>query len=183
VPRRPPAGSTDLTERLIKLRAEGRKNAEIAATLGVPLTRIVHEIGGLIQTGAVSSRRGLLWSSADAWVKGRERTRADVAPEVARLYMREDTYEEIGLALALTPHQVHNTLTKLFAEGMPKRKPHTLTDEQARAVHAAHAKGQGTIKELAQSIGFSDVAVRKRMHKLDLPAARPRGRPPKDRLT
>jgi hypothetical protein len=45
------------------------------------------------------------------------------------------------------------------------------------------AKGEGTIKELAQSIGFSDVDVRKRMHKLNLPVPRPRGRPPKDRLT
>ena len=45
------------------------------------------------------------------------------------------------------------------------------------------ARGEGTIEELAQSIGFSDVAVRKRMHKLNLLAARPRGRPPKDRLT
>jgi len=97
--------------------------------------------------------------------------------------MRGKTYEEIGRALALTAHQVHNTLTELFAEGMPKRRPHMVTDEQARAVHAAYVKGEGTIRELARSIGFSDIAVRKRMHKLNLPVARPRGRLPKDRLT
>jgi hypothetical protein len=183
VPRRPAAGNADLAERLIKLRAEGRGNPKIAATLGVPLTRIESEISELIQTGVLRSRRGLLWSNPDSWVEGRERTRAEVAPDVAYLYMSGETYEEIGRALALTAHQVHNTLTELFAEGMPKRRPHIVTDEQARAVHAAHVKGEGTIKELARSIGFSDVAVRKRMHKLNLLVAPPRARPPKDRLT
>ena len=183
MPRRPAVGSADLTERLIELRAEGVGNPEIAATLGVPLTRIEREISELIQTGVLSSRRGLLWSSSDSWAEGRERRRAEVAPDVACLYMRGKTYEEIGRALALTAHQVHNTLTELFAEGMPKRRPHMVTDEQARAVHAAYVKGEGTIRELARSIGFSDIAVRKRMHKLNLPVARPRGRLPKDRLT
>jgi uncharacterized protein YidB (DUF937 family) len=183
VPRRRAAGNADLTERLIELRAEGRGNPEIAATLGVPLTRIEREISELIHTGVLRSRRGLLWSSSDSWVGGRERTRAEVAPDVARLYMGGDTYKEIGRTLGLTEHQVHNTLTELFAEGMPKRRPHIMTDEQARAVHSAHVKGEGTIKELAQSIGFSDVAVRKRIHKLNLPVAPPRGRPSKDRLT
>jgi hypothetical protein len=175
-------GNADLTERLIKLRAEGVGNPEIADTLGVPLTRIEREISELIHTGVLSSRRGLLWSSSDSWVEGQERTRAEVAPDVARLYMSGRTYEEIGRALTLTAHQVHNTLTELFAEHMPKRRPHMLTNEQARAVHAAHVKGEGTIKELAQSIGFSDGAVRKRMHKLNLPVASPRARLPKDRL-
>jgi hypothetical protein len=182
VPRRSIVRSADLTERLIELRADGVGNPEIAATLKVPLAQIEREISELIQAGLLSSRRGLLWSSSDSWVEGRERTRAEVAPDIARLYMSGKTHEEIGRALALTSNQAHNTLSELFAEGMPKRRPHVVTDEQARAVHAAHVKGEGTIKALAQSIGFSDVAVRKRMHKLNLPLERPRGRRPKGRL-
>jgi len=205
VPRGPAAGSADLTERLIKLRAEGRKNAEIAATLGVPLTRVEHEIGGLIQTGAVSSRRGLLWSSADPWVKGCERTRAAVAPDVARLCMREDTYEEIGRALARDPTgrpsgvgagvpQAHGGLLSRSLEarrvGGPRTQPTSAAGGFSHfhpAVGAVHrdtrrgavriraggadepARGEGTIKELAQSIGFSDVDVRKRMHEAEPP--------------
>lgn len=159
-------------ERLIDLRADGLSNTEIAATLRRPIGQVEREISKLIHAGVIASRHGLLWSHPDAYVEGRERTRVDVAADVGRLYMNGKSYKEIAGALALTDAQVHNVLSELFAEGMPKLKRHALTDRQARAIHAAYLKGEGSLKELAAEIGFSEAAVRKRLHKLHLPTDR-----------
>jgi DNA-binding CsgD family transcriptional regulator len=172
VSRRAKAWTTAPTERLIELRADGISNAEIAAILKRPLEQVEREISKLIHAGTIASRHGLLWSHPDSYVQGRERTRLDVAADVGRLYMNGKSYKQIAAALTLTEAQVHNILSELFAEGMPKRnKRHALTDRQARAVHAAYLKGGGSIDKLAAEIGFSGAAVRKRMHKLELPIA------------
>lgn len=161
-----------LTARLIELRADGISNGEIAATLKLPLSRVEHEISKLIHAGAISSRYGLLRSHPDSYVHGRERTRIDVAADVGRLYMNGQSHKAIATNLKLTDAQVHNMLSDLFAEGMPRHKRHALTDGQARAIHAAYVKGEGSIKEMAEAIGFSGTSVRRRMHKLNLPLAR-----------
>jgi predicted transcriptional regulator len=172
VPRRAKAWTTALTERLIDLRADGISNGEIAATLKRSLDQVEREISKLIHAGVIASRHGLLWSHPDSYVQGRERTRLDVAAEVGRLYMNGKSYKDVAGALALTEAQVHNILSALFAEGMPKLKRHALTDRQARAIHAVHVKGGGSLRELAMGIGFSEAAVRKRLHKLHLPTDR-----------
>jgi predicted DNA binding protein len=172
VPRRAKAWTTALSERLIDLRADGISNTEIAATLKLPLEQAEREISRLIHAGVIASRHGLLWSHPDAYVQGRERTRLGVAADVGRLYRNGNSYKEIADALALTDAQVHNILSELFAEGMPKLKRHALTDRQARAIHTAHVKGGGSIDKLAAEIGFSGAAVRKRLRKLDLPIER-----------
>jgi DNA-binding Lrp family transcriptional regulator len=169
VPRRARVWSAALTERLVELRADGISNGEIAATLKLPLEQVEREISKLIRAGTIASRHGLLWSHPDAYVQGRERTRVDVAADVACLYTNGKSYKEIADALALTQAQVHNILSELFAEGMPKLKRRALIDRQARAIHAAYLEGEGSLKELAAAIGFSEAAVRKRLHKLDLP--------------
>jgi predicted DNA binding protein len=172
VPRRAKAWTTTLTERLIDLRADGISNTEIAATLKRPLEQVEREISKLIHTGAIASRHGLLWSHLDSYVQGRERTRVDLAADVACVYWNGESYKEIAGALALTEAQVHNILSELFAEGMPKLKRRALTDRQARAVRAAYLKGEGSLEDLAAEIGFSGGAVRKRLRKLDLPIER-----------
>jgi predicted DNA binding protein len=172
VPRRARAWSAALTERLVELRADGISNGEIAATLKRPLEQVEREISKLIHAGTIASRHGLLWSHAASYVQGRERTRVDVAADVGRLYMDGETYNEIADALALTEAQVHNILSELFAEEMPKLKRHALTDRQARAIHAAYLKGEGSLKELAATVGFSEAAVRKRLRKLHLSTER-----------
>jgi hypothetical protein len=155
VPRRARVWTTGLTERLIELRADGIGNGEIAATLKRPLEQVQREISKLIHAGTIASHRGLLWSHRDSYVQGRERTRVDVAADVGRLYMDGERYNEIADILALTEAQVHNILSELFAEGMPKFKRHTLTDRQARAIHATYLKGEGSLRELAAAVGFS----------------------------
>jgi hypothetical protein len=165
-------GTTALTERLIELRADGISNTEIAATLKRPLEQVEREISKLIQAGTIASRHGLLWSHLDSYVQGRERTRVDVAADVGRLYMNGESYKQIAGALTLTEAQVHNILSELFAEGMPKLKRRALTDRQARAIRAAYLRGGGSLDELAAVIGFSGAAVRKRMRKLDRPIER-----------
>jgi predicted transcriptional regulator len=160
-----------MTERLIDLRADGISNAEIAATLKRPLEQVEREISKLIHAGTIASRHGLLWSRPDSYVQGHERTRLDLAADVGHLYMNGKSYKEIAGALALTDAQVHNILSELFAEGMPKLKWHALTDRQARTIHAVHIKGGGSLRELAAAVGFSEAAVRKRLHKLHLPIA------------
>jgi hypothetical protein len=171
VPRRAKAWSTALTERLVELRADGISNGEIAATLKRPL-EVEREISKLIHAGTIASRHGLLWSHLDAYVEGHERTRVDVAADVGRLYMNGKSYKEIADALTLTDAQVHNILSEMFAEGMPKLKRHALTDRQARAIYTAHVKSEGSIDKLAAEIGFSGASARKRMHKLQLPLER-----------
>jgi DNA-binding CsgD family transcriptional regulator len=168
VPRRPRRWSPALTERLIELRADGISNAEIAATLKRPLEQVEHEISKLIHAGTIASRHGLLWSHPDSYVQSRERTRVDVAADVGRLYMHGKSYKEIAADLTLTEAQVHNILSDLFAEEMPKLKRHLLTDQQARAIHTACVKGEGSLNKLSAEIGFSGAAVRKRIRKLDL---------------
>ncbi len=168
MPRRARVWSAALTERLIDLRADGISNAEIAATLKRPLEQVEREISKLIQAGVIASRHGLLWSHLDSYVQGRERARVDVAADVGRLYMNGKSYKEIAGALALTVAQVHNILSELFAEGMPKLKRHALTDRQARAIRAVYLKGEGSLDGLASEIGFSGGAVRKRLRKLNL---------------
>ncbi|MGD1056432.1 MAG: hypothetical protein ABR992_03370 [Solirubrobacteraceae bacterium] len=172
MPRRAKAWTTALTERLIDLRADGISNTEIAAALKRPLEQVEQQISKLIHAGVIASRHGLLWSHPDAYVQGRERTRLDVAANVGRLYMNGKSYKEIADALALTDAQVHNILSELFSEGMPKLKRHALTDRQARAIRAAYLKGEGSLDELAAEIGFSGGAVRKRLRKLNLPIER-----------
>jgi predicted DNA binding protein len=137
-----------------------------------PLEQVEREISRLIHAGAIASRHGLLWSHPDSYVQGRERTRLDVAADVGRLYMNGESYKQIAAALTLTEAQVHNILSELFAEGMPKLKRHALTDRQARTINAAYLKGEGSIDKLAAEIGFSGASARKRMHKLDLPIER-----------
>jgi predicted DNA binding protein len=172
VPRRARVWSTDLTGRLIELRADGISNAEIAATLKRPLEQVERKVSKLIHAGVIASRHGLLWSHPDSYVQGRERTRVDVAADVGRRYMNGESYKQIADALTLTEAQVHNILSELFAEGMPKLERHALTDRQARAIRGAYPKGEGSLDELAAAIGFSEAAVRRRLRKLDLPIER-----------
>ena len=158
---------TDLTRRLTELRADGISNAEIAVMLKLSVSQVEREISKLIHAGSIASRRGLLCSQPDSYVQGRERTRVDVAAGVGRLYMNGESYKLIADALTLTEAQVHNILSELFAEGMPKLTRRALTDQQARAIHAAHLKGEGSLNKLAKAIGFSGTAVRKRIRKLE----------------
>jgi predicted DNA binding protein len=88
--------------------------------------------------------------------------------------MNGESYKQIAAALALTDAQVHNILSELFAGGMPKLKRRALTDRQARAIHAAYLKGDGSLNKLAAAIGFSEATVRKRLRKLHLPMERER---------
>lgn len=77
--------------------------------------------------------------------------------------MNGKSYKELADALTLTDAQVHNILSELFAEGMPKLKRRALTDRQARAIRATYLKGEGSLDDLAAEIGFSGGAVRKRL--------------------
>jgi len=153
--------SENLTGRLVAMREAGLPNGEIAGELGVPLDVLQAQIGKLIRQGAVTSRRGLLWSHPDAWQAGRERSRRDVATAVERLYREQRSHREIARALNLTT-------TQLFAAGLPRRPRRTLSDSQVREIHTAYLGG-GSIERLSANIGFTSTAVRRRMKQLGLP--------------
>ncbi len=54
-------------------------------------------------------------------------------------------------------------------EGMPKVEPRCLSDEHVRAIHAAYIRGDGSIDRVADAIGFTGSAARRRMRQLNLP--------------
>lgn len=165
---RPRIWTESRTHRLIELRRDGLPNAEIAARLGVPLGALNTKVRELVRKGALGSRKHILRSHPDARIEGYSRKARDVAPDVARLYERGASYEEIAFQLELTRAQVHNLLTRLFAAGLPKRPRRQLSDAQVRAIYAAYLEGE-SIDELAAAIGFTGSAVRTRIHKLELP--------------
>ena len=101
-----------------------------------------------------------------------QRTRAELAGDVAQLYMQGKRTADIGGALNLTKAQAHKILSELFAEGMPKLKWRRLSDEKVRAIHAAYVRGDGSIDKIVGSIGFTGSAARRRMRKLELPLGR-----------
>lgn len=70
--------------------------------------------------------------------------------------------------LGLAKVQVHEILGELFAEGMPKPVRRAMTDAQVRAIHAAYLRG-GSIDRLADAIGFTGSAARRKMHERGLP--------------
>ena len=107
-----------------------------------------------------------------------QRTRAELAGDVAQLYMQGKRTADIGDALNLTKAQAHKILSELFAEGMPKLERRRLSDEKVRAIHAAYVRGDGSIDKLVEAIGFTGSAARRRMRKLELPLGREK--PPRD---
>jgi DNA-binding Xre family transcriptional regulator len=98
---------------------------------------------------------------------------AELAGEVAQLYVLRHTRAEIGRTLRLSNAQVQAILRELFAEGMPKRQ-RSMTDEQVRAIHAAYARGDRSIKHGAEAIGFSRAGAERRMRELGLRVERSR---------
>jgi DNA-binding XRE family transcriptional regulator len=101
-------------------------------------------------------------------------TRAELAGDVAQLYMQGKRHADIGGALNLTKAQAHRILSELFAEGMPKLERRSLSDERVRAIHAAYVRGDGSINKLVEAIGFTGSAARRRMRRLELPLERER---------
>jgi DNA-binding Xre family transcriptional regulator len=85
-----------------------------------------------------------------------------LAGEVAQLYAQEKQYAEIGEALNLTKAHVHKTLNELFAEGMPKLERRSPSEGKVRAIHAAYVRGDGSIENLAEAIGFTRSTARAR---------------------
>ncbi len=100
------------------------------------------------------------------------RTRAELAGDVAQLYMQGKSHPEIGAAVNLTQALVHKTVNELFAEGMPKRERHRTSAEKLRAIHAAYVRGDGSLDKLAKAIGLTPSGARRRMSELDLSAQR-----------
>jgi DNA-binding Xre family transcriptional regulator len=105
--------------------------------------------------------------SALATVPAEQRTQADLAGAVARLYMQEKKRAEIREALNLTWRQLREILSELYAEGMPNLERHCMTDGQVRAIYAGYLRG-GSIDELATAIGFTGSAARRQMRKKKL---------------
>lgn len=99
-------------------------------------------------------------------------TRADLAGDVAQLYMQGTSHREIGAAVNLTQALVHKTLNELFAEGMPKRARHRTSAEKLRAIHGAYVRGDGSLDKLAKAIGLTPSGLRRRMSELNLSAQR-----------
>ena len=101
-----------------------------------------------------------------------KRTRAELAGEVARMYIAGKQHEEIGAELNLTKAQAHKILSELFAEGMPKLERRSMSDRQVRAIHAAYIRGGAPIDRRAEAMGFTGSAARQRMRRLKLPVER-----------
>jgi len=101
-----------------------------------------------------------------------KRMRAELAADVARLYIAKKQHAEIGAELDLTKAQVHKILSELFAEGMPKLKRRSMSDRQVRAIHAAYTRGGAPIDRRAEAMGFTGGAARQRMRLLKLPVER-----------
>jgi len=57
-------------------------------------------------------------------------------------------------------------------QAMPELARHGLTDEQARAIHAAYLRGDSSIEHVAEAIGFTAAEARRRIRELKLPLQR-----------
>jgi hypothetical protein len=101
-----------------------------------------------------------------------QRTPAELAGDVAQLYMRGERHADVGEALNLTRAQTHKILSELFAEGTPKLMRRRLSDEKVRAIHALYVRGDGSIDKITEAIGFTPSVARRRMRKPELPLER-----------
>ena len=77
---------------------------------------------------------------------------AEVASDVAQLYMQEKQRAEISEALNLTKTQVHKILSELFAEGMPKLERRSPGEEKVGAIRSAYVRGDGSIDDLVEAV-------------------------------
>jgi DNA-binding Xre family transcriptional regulator len=102
-----------------------------------------------------------------------QRLRVDRTGDVERLYAQRKTHVEIGETLEIAPWQVRKVITDLLAGGMAKLPQREMSDETVRAIHAAYVRRDASIDGVAQAIGFSGAAVRRRMRKLLLSRGRP----------
>lgn len=99
----------------------GLKNDQIASNLGVSPGTRQGQITELISGGRLVSRRGLLWAQTDCYVEGRERAIEAVTDEVRELYRAGKTHEEMSAEMGLTENQIHDILSILFTDSLPKR--------------------------------------------------------------
>ena len=108
-----------------------------------------------------------------------QQARADLAGDVAWLYMQGMSHAAIGVELELTVTLVHKTLTCLFAEGMPKRDRLRASPQRVQAIHGAYVRGDGSLSSLARLIGLTSSGARRRMSELGLVVGRqmPAGKP------
>jgi hypothetical protein len=67
-------------------------------------------------------------------------------------------------------------LGERLAESMPRRN--AMTDRQVRGVHAGYLRGEWTIREGAEAIGYSRATAQRRIHELGLEMRPPRERRP-----
>lgn len=86
--------------------------------------------------------------------------------DVAHLYVLDKTHIEIRRALKLTKAQLLHILSDLFAEGMPKRYGHVMTEAQVRDIHRKYLAGAGSIDELLEAIGFTGDTARRWMRRM-----------------
>ena len=105
-----------------------------------------------------------------------------IAGDVAHLYVLHEPHVEICRALNLTRAQLCHVLADLFAEGMPKRGRHVMTEAQVREVHRKYQAGAGSIDELAETIGFSGRTARRWMRRMDLSLSQVPGMEPGSRV-
>jgi hypothetical protein len=95
----------------------------------------------------------------------------ELSSDIARPYLLEKTHHEIRRALNLTKAQLLAILADLFAEGMPERLGHVMTEVQVPEVHRMHVGGLGSIDDLAHAIGLTGGTSRRRIKKMGLVAA------------
>jgi DNA-binding Xre family transcriptional regulator len=91
-----------------------------------------------------------------------------IACDVAHLYVLDETHAEIRRALKLTRAQLLHILADLFAEGMPRRARHVMTEAQVRDIHRKYLAGAGSIDELSEVIGFTGDTARRWMRRMKL---------------
>jgi DNA-binding Xre family transcriptional regulator len=106
-----------------------------------------------------------------------------IAGDVAHLYVLHEPHVEICRALKLTRAQLLRILTDLFAEGMPKRARHVMTEAQVREVHRQYHAGAGSIDELAGAIGLTGGTARRRMREMKLSLSQVPGMEPGSRVS
>jgi len=101
-----------------------------------------------------------------------DRTPAALAYELARHYMNGESWREIAAATGSSTSDVHEILSELFAEGMPKLKRRRMTDDQVRAIYADYLRGRRSIAQGAQAVGFTRRTVERRLRALELTVKR-----------
>lgn len=96
------------------------------------------------------------------------RVDANLAGEIAQLYVSGETWSAIASATQSDLSTVHHVLSDLFSEGLPRLNRRRVTDAQVRAAYSAYLRGERSLAQSAKAHGVHRSTFEHRLRALGL---------------